>query len=177
MKVSQDPLNLPSIGLMHMMAVKGKKRLLAHGTAVSCTQKKMDFGEIQSVCFLFYRTDRKSSKSKLRKQTCIHKHKQRTFVKWKQMLGQGIMLSIGLFRVHLSVVLPLQFYCRYHHAFLMQAFTVWKWRRNVIWGSQKKHNFIIYVQKTAYTFYCNNNTNNSKLTELNQYIKCMFFLC
>lgn len=38
MKVSQDPVKGPSIVLMHMMAVKGKQWLPAHGTAVCCTQ-------------------------------------------------------------------------------------------------------------------------------------------
>lgn len=38
MKVSQDPVKGPSIGLMHMMAVKGKQWLPAHGTTVCCTQ-------------------------------------------------------------------------------------------------------------------------------------------
>lgn len=45
MKVSQDPLKGPSIGLMHMMAVKGKQRLLSHGTAVSCTKHKWTLGK------------------------------------------------------------------------------------------------------------------------------------
>ncbi len=165
MKVSQDPLKGPSIGLMHMMAVKGKQRLLAHGSAVSCTQTNGLWGNKE--CLFSVLQDWSKGQQKQTKKANTHTQRQTENLcqmKTNDGTGNNVInraLQSSLEYTSLSVVLPLQFYCQYHHAVLMQASTqvetetfhclhsLWKWRWNVLWCCHK-NNFITYVNKYIY---------------------------